>query len=196
MKNLIFGIIALMAFSSHAQMNIKPNEFCLNSNKECKGVYSQTEIYKLNCVPLECQGTHSYDCANNYCGINKKVCLRLQALNKTILTANSNLARKEMLRQFTNKVMNCSNSKYDIKSTDICLNRKSCLYMETKMSLENGTKQLVCPCIGKKSVFCGVNHCAVNSRACETFKANGYKSLKPIAKCESFNLFAQRKILV
>ena len=195
MNSLLFAML-LMAISSYAQMDIKPTEFCFNTYKECKGVYSQTEIYKLQCEPLSCQGTHSFECANGYCGISKKVCIKFQALNKNIQSENRNLARKEMLRQFTSKINNCTTVKYDLKPADICVNRKSCLYMETKMSLDNGTKKLVCPCIGKKSVYCGINHCAVNSIACETFKETGLKSLKPIAKCESFNLFAQRKLII
>ena len=189
MKFLLMAIAlaAFAAVSSHS-------EYCLNTNQECTGIYSLPKVYTLKCLHLKCQGDLAYQCKNNLCTVNKSMCKRFHKINETIQSVKIDSVKREMYEKLTENITECPPVKYDLKPKDVCLNTKSCLYMETQMNIDtNGTKKLLCPCVGKNSYYCGLHHCAVHSRACDTFKVTrSYK--KTITKCESFNVFAQRKL--
>lgn len=90
--------------------------------------------------------------------------------------------------------LECPPVEYDVKLTDICLNTRSCLYMEVDVNtVGEGKKRLACPCFGQTGYHCGYYHCATHSTACEAFKSTGFNSSSfKVGKCASFNVFAQR----
>ena len=100
----------------------------------------------------------------------------------------------ETLEKYNSVIQNinpCPFIKYEQKEDDICLNAKSCMYMETHMKDKYGKKHLVCLCFGKTSYHCDARYCALDSRACDAFKANNSRQIN---QCASFNVFAQRKL--
>ena len=181
---------------------MKPTDFCSNTNKQCRGVYSYTKAYSLDCVQLGCQkdSYHPYDC-KDFCAKSKKMCHRLL---KIVNLVQQYLNRPEYSNElkkynsFVNSFQMCPQIKHELQSAEVCLNTKSCLYMETKLTDElTGRKHLACPCFGKLNYHCGHHHCASHNRACDAFKANSSsKVTKSVKKCNSFNLFAQRKLVL
>ena len=184
-------IIFALVLISHV-LSINSNEFCLNKNKQCQGLYSK-KCQQLKCSSIQ-HHNHHYECSADYCAASKKAC---QYLLKILKSTQSK--QKEKYQTFKQNISVCSSplKSYELKSDDLCLNTRSCMYMETYLTDENGKKNLVCPCFGKYNYHCSLHYCSVNNIACDSFKRGHFKKeSKHIRKCRSFNVFVQRKLIL
>ena len=173
-------------------------DFCLNKNKECRGVYNFIENnYLEKCYQLKCHGYHGYECEKDFCSSDKKTCKRFYQLNQ--LSMSLQMYRKPLGEgiskyiYFTSPVKECPAVEYELKHGDVCVNNKTCMYTERIIQLAANKKYLVCPCFGKMSYQCGLSHCAIHNRACDAFK-QGQTPIKMI-KCANFNIKLAQKFL-
>ncbi len=188
----LFSVIS-MSFSNSV-LNMSHDEYCLNNNKVCKGFYDRAGIYSVNCKQQKCHAIHSQNCENKLCSTSKKACSNLFPFNKLIWLIPTKYGQDKIMEKYNSVIQNinpCPFIKYEQKGDDVCLNTRSCMYMETHMKDKYGKKHLVCPCFGKTSYHCDARYCALDSRACDAFKANNSRQIN---QCASFNVFAQRKL--
>ena len=168
---LFFSVV----FLSSKVFNIDPSEYCLNKNRECKGLYNRARVYSVKCEQLKCAGIHSHSCENEYCSTSKKTCSNLLLINKIIRSISAYNLQEKALQKYNSFIQNltvCPAVKYELKEDDICLNTRSCMYVESHVTDEMGKKHLVCPCFGKTAFHCDTRYCASQSRACDAIKAN------------------------
>ncbi len=190
--------IKIIIFLSSFALSMKQSDFCLNKNKQCKGFNSFMENrYSVKCEQLNCQGDYSYECENDFCSSSQKTCKKFFQLNKLKESLQTYLAAAASKYIYFTSVKECPTVKYELKNYDVCVNTKSCMYMERMVTLEankNGKKYLLCPCSGKLSYHCGQHHCSIHNLACDAFKANSF-SIK-MKRCTNFNIFAQKKLIL
>ena len=68
-------IIILLFLTVHLTLSLKPTEFCIIKQKECKGYHDKNQIYNTNCSLIKCHGKLKYECvSNNLCSKNKIGC--------------------------------------------------------------------------------------------------------------------------
>lgn len=137
---------------------------------------------------FKCIGKYSHECKPDKCSIDKTSCYFLNSLAST-LRANSSRFNKayhlKKFKDFTSRIRNCSQPKYELKTAEFCENKSICLAIDYNVITQlNENKITYCPCRGKLSFKCNVHLCSVDKRACDQFNRRS-NMLKKINKCVS-----------
>ena len=195
-------IIILLFLTVHLTLSLKPTEFCIIKQKECKGYHDKNQIYNTNCSLIKCHGKLKYECvSNNLCSKNKIGCQHfvefdayLKLINKLkYKSAKYSEVIKEM-KNFKKILKECPKMIYAIVSNDFCLNGKNCFEIKNDLigfgynyrKLKTAEK-IDCKCPKRQSFKCG-EYCSTSSIACDYHKsAKNEKLISQIKDCGNNN---------
>jgi hypothetical protein len=178
---------------------LKPTEFCILRQQECKGFYDRSQNYQIKCNKVKCHGTFKHACESNICSNNVTVCedyskmnmkqnilLSKQVLN--LVFALRHMQERENIKSFKNQFKDCKNKVYEFKSNDFCVNGNNCkIILGYRYQV---TRPSNCRCPRKKSFECD-KYCTTNSIACDYYKSmrnkKQFANIKDIKECGNQN---------
>ena len=131
----MFIILIILAIATKSSVSFKPDDFCNLVQTESIGFYDSLNNYHTKHVKVNCHGKYSHKCDKDKCATNKQGCSDYQNyvlslniyrniddLDKfTVLRPNSKKIYKNSisrLKNFNEKVPNCSKITYNWKSDD------------------------------------------------------------------------------
>ena len=178
---------------------LKPTDFCILKQKECKGFYDEQHNYQTKCKIIQkCHGSFRFNCDSNICSNDKLKC-KEYIFKNLIISEFSKLSRNSIERNLPlilqNQMKVCENKHYEFKSNDFCLNGNNCIEIRKDVkgfglvyrSLTT-TRKIDCQCPAKQSFKCGLYHCTANSIACDYSKSNVKQLAKIINICDNHNI--------
>jgi len=197
-KSLIFVL------TLHLAATLKPNDFCIRKQQECKGFYDRKHNYHIQCELIKCNGAFKNDCGFSICSKNENNCinynyfyLKLAMTTPAIdaFFAIKDFEKQKKFRLFNKQIPGCKNKIYKFESKDFCTNEKgNCFVINNyfnRFALNRKiTHKFDCKCPSKQSFKCG-KYCAANSIACDFIKSNKIKN-KIIADCDNQNITFSR----
>jgi len=190
-KLIIFVLIL------HLAASLKPNDFCIRKQQECKGFYDRKHNYHTKCELIKCNGSFKNDCGFNICSKNKNNCnhyfyvysklaLAIPLAIEFLFTLKD-FEKKEKFQLFNKP--DCKNEIYKFESKDFCSNEGNCFMINNYLNRfalnRKITHKIDCKCPSKQSFKCG-KYCTANSIACGFIESNLIK-IKNIAACGNQN---------
>ena len=67
--------IFVFLLTLHLAASLKPNDFCIRKQQECKGFYDRKHNYHTKCELIKCNGVSRNHCGFNICSKNKNKCI-------------------------------------------------------------------------------------------------------------------------
>ena len=166
-------IILIVFLLIQLTINQKPNDFCAKFEKECK--QSHASKNKTICKKIACYGEYRFECGNDYCASDLKMCKKFQKMRfKINYFALPNLKEISKYKNLIKRIAHCSQKNNDLKLENFCLT--GCL---------NKTS---CKCGGKYVNLCGDLFCSKDIKSCDyLIKKNLTDSIKKSIKfCEIY----------
>jgi hypothetical protein len=190
--------IFVFLLTLHLAASLKPNDFCIRKQQECKGFYDRKHNYHTKCELIKCNGVSRNHCGFNICSKNKNKCIdyiyvysNLALITPAIdfLFALKYFEKHKKFQLFNQKIPDCKNEIYKFESKDFCSNEGNCFMINNylnRLALNRKiTHKIDCKCPSKQSFKCG-KYCATNSIACGFIESNLIK-IKNIAACGNQN---------
>jgi hypothetical protein len=192
-KLIIFVLIL------HLAASLKPNDFCIRKQQECKGFYDRKHNYHTKCELIKCNGTFRNDCGFNICSKYKNNCNHyfyvysnlalVTPLAIEFLFTLKDFEKKKKFQSFNKQIPDCKNEINKFESKDFCSNGGNCFMIKNyfnRFALNRKvTHKIDCKCPSKQSFKCG-KYCATNSIACGFIESNKIEN-KNIADCGNQN---------
>ena len=160
---------------------LKPTDFCILKQKECKGFYDEQNNYEQKCETIQkCHGSFSFNCDLDICSKTKLKC-KAYIFNNIIQSEFSKLAGNSIDRNKTSilkkQMKVCEKKHYEFKSNDFCLNGNNCIEIRKEIagfgfvyrSLTK-TRKIECQCPDKQRFKCDNKYCTTHSFACDFYK--------------------------
>ena len=200
--NFFLAILFLKAFLFNTSESMKQNDYCKMTQMNCNGYYDFRNKYVEKCVKLKCNDKYKHECLGEFCSIDQKSCDELVNTHRLIRSiTNSHIQHREIkrLKNFKNHFKSCPLAKFDLKTSDFCLNGLNCFQVKsyTYRNFRNNIEKLmICPCRGKRTYHCGNFFCTANSQACDALKKqiSSLKNSNNLTKCGNDSIVIQRHI--
>jgi hypothetical protein len=197
-KNSLIFLLTL-----HLVATLKPNDFCIRKQQECKGFYDRKHNYHNKCELMKCIGTFKNDCGFNICSKYKNNCVHYfniyTNLALSIPSIDAFFALKDFEKQkkfhlFNKQIPDCNKYQiYKFESKDFCSNEDNCFMINNYFKRFSHnlqiTNKIVCNCPSKQSFKCG-KYCTTNSIACDFFRSDKIKN--KIIDCDNQNMTFSR----
>lgn len=181
-------------------LSVKPTDFCILKQEECKGYYDINQIYHTKCSSIRCHGKLKHDCGSNVCSKNKIDCEDFVQVDSYLIflqtlqfSAKYSKEIKKM-KDFNKSLQECPKMIYKFKSDDFCVNGKNCF--EIKNNLKGfgfsyrklkTTEKIDCKCPRRQNFKCG-EYCSTNSIACDYHKSTKNQTIiSRIKDCGNHN---------
>lgn len=195
--------ILIFLFLADLTLCIKPTDFCILKQEECKGYYDINQIYHTKCSSIKCHGKLKYDCGSNICSKNKIDCEDFVQVDSYLIYYNilhllkyktkfSAKYSKEInkIKDFSKSLQECPKMIYKFVSDDFCVNGKNCFEINNNLKgfgfnyrKLKTTEKIDCKCPKRQSFKCG-EYCSTNSIACDYHKsAKNEKLISQIKDC-------------
>lgn len=191
MKFYILAIFILFNYISCLKYNVKYNELCQLTQKQCRGFYDFIKGYKVQCTRSnKCVGEFGFSCDTEYCAKSEANCQEFLKLNYYHQTLGFN-----KLDSIHKQVRPCPARKVEFNSEDACKNGENCQIVQVfamRYGVWRVAKPVDCPCNGNFTFVCGNQYCTRDKAACDALimvKAKQDENII-IKSCENDNLIS------
>lgn len=106
------------------------SDICAQKDIDCKGIYDEHDVYKIDCKKETCQSIHKYRCDIDRCAIDQKSCHKYLDLKndliKVLISPLMHLSNLKKYNFLVNGIQDCPSTKLKWNPRSICLKANNC----------------------------------------------------------------------